>query len=135
MQPTADGFQLANRPRLASQQEESGLKRVLGILDVFQHSAAHAQHHRAVALQQGGKGPLILFRCKAFQEIPVARLCVRFHTRQCTHVLYERIQVCVSHTPGSREAIRSSYHNVLPQSELEFAFAGVSGNTLAEEHP
>jgi hypothetical protein len=23
---------------------------------------------------------------------------------------------------------------VLPQSELEFAFAGVSGNTLAEEH-
>ena len=24
---------------------------------------------------------------------------------------------------------------VLLQSELEFAFAGVSGNTLAEEHP
>src|SRR5207253_3250342 len=25
--------------------------------------------------------------------------------------------------------------DVLPQSEPEFAFAGVSGNTLAEEHP
>ncbi len=50
MQPAAEPVAAPDRPRLADQNQERGLKGVLGIVRIAEHSAAGTQHHRPVPL-------------------------------------------------------------------------------------
>jgi hypothetical protein len=59
---------------LAGQDEESGLKRVLGVVPVAQHAPANAQNHRAVSSQQGPKRGLVVLLDKTLEQIPVRQL-------------------------------------------------------------
>ncbi len=72
MQPTPHALALAQRSRLADQDEEGCLKDVLGQVLVAQDTPRDAQHHRPVAAHQHLKGGLIPLADEPCQQAAVA---------------------------------------------------------------
>jgi hypothetical protein len=60
VQPAAHRVTLADRGRLASEDEERRLEGVFRVLLVAQHRTADAQHQRAVPPHQGGERLLVV---------------------------------------------------------------------------
>ncbi len=60
MQEAGDRLGLAERCRLAGEDQEGGLQGVLGVLDVMQHLPADAPDHRPMPLDQRGEGLFIV---------------------------------------------------------------------------
>ena len=56
VQPVAQQVGVADRPRLAGQDEEDGLEGVLGMVMVAQELSADAQNHRPVPRHQRSEG-------------------------------------------------------------------------------
>ena len=59
VEPVPDRIGPADGCRVSGQDEESGLKGVLGILIVPQHAPADAEHNPAVAADECGEGGLV----------------------------------------------------------------------------
>ena len=55
IQPVSQQVGVANRPSLASQNEEDGLESIFGMVSVTQELAADVQHHGPVPRHQGGE--------------------------------------------------------------------------------
>jgi hypothetical protein len=82
VQPTAERIPLANGAGLASQDEKSGLKGVLGILRVSQDAAARVKHHRAVTLNERREGGFRTLGQKLFQQLLIRQNAVRLPRHQ-----------------------------------------------------
>ena len=72
VQPVADHLPRRDGRRLADEDEEGGLEGVLGVV-VAQQAAAHAPHHRAVPLDEGGEGRLVAALDEAAEQFAVAK--------------------------------------------------------------
>jgi hypothetical protein len=59
MQPTPDGRRLADRRRLANQDEEGGLESVLCVGVIAENAAANIQDHWTVPAEQHSEGRLV----------------------------------------------------------------------------
>ena len=71
-QPIGDHLARSNRHRFAGQNQESGLKRILGVLVMRDNSAAHAPDHRAMSLHESGKRVFVLVVDEKIQQLAVA---------------------------------------------------------------
>jgi hypothetical protein len=56
VEPTGYGMTQADRAGLANEEQERGLEGILGVVRVAEHVLADTEHHRAMALDQGGEG-------------------------------------------------------------------------------
>jgi hypothetical protein len=59
----------------ADEDEERGLKRILGVMVVGEEAAADAPDHRGVAPHQSSKGTVVPAAQEAGQEFPIGHLC------------------------------------------------------------
>jgi hypothetical protein len=64
----------ANGGGPASQNQEGGLKGVLGVFRVPQGTGTDTQHQRPVSMHESGKRRLILAAGEALQELPIRLL-------------------------------------------------------------
>src|SRR5947199_4834674 len=71
VQPVADHAARPHIRRLTHQHEKRGLKRILGVLLVPEHTAADAKHHWPVPAYEGGERVLVAPREIMLQELPV----------------------------------------------------------------
>jgi hypothetical protein len=76
VQPGAERVGPAEPTCLAHQQQERGLKGVVGVVAVVQHAPADAQHHWAMPSYQHGKGFLVALVGKPFEEPPIAQFII-----------------------------------------------------------
>src|SRR5947209_3105869 len=74
VEPASDRYCLADRPRLAGEDEERRLEGVLGVGLVAQYAAADVEHHYPVTAQQGMKSSLILLCMELLEEFMVRQL-------------------------------------------------------------
>jgi hypothetical protein len=109
VQPPAYRFPLADRPCLASQQQKRGLQDVFSILHLSQHAPGHAQHHRPVAAQEGGKGRFFTAGGEVFQQLAVGNGLGGVRLHQPAQPAQDDAQGCVCHTVGSPEEVFSLY--------------------------
>ena len=81
VQPAAQGFAAPDRTGLPGQDQKGGLKRVLDVVLVFEHSPASGQDHRPMAGHQCLKCDLVVRAGITGQELPVrqpgGRSCAR----------------------------------------------------------
>ena len=71
MKPASDRALLTNGTGLSGQNQEGGLKNVLGIMDVPQHSTTNAQHQLAVPPKQRREGRLVAPESELLQQLLV----------------------------------------------------------------
>ena len=62
MKPAPQGTTDPERAGLAGQQEERGLKSIVGVVGVDENAAADRHDHRPVALDQGLESQLVAMR-------------------------------------------------------------------------
>ena len=70
-QPAAETLLAPDRPTLADEDQEGGLKGVLDVVGAAEDRAADAQYHRPVPLDQGREGRFIPPREEPIQELAV----------------------------------------------------------------
>src|SRR6185503_13036957 len=100
--------------RLADEDEERGLERILGVM-VVEEAAADAPHHRGVPPHQGGKGILVPASQEAGQEFPSvlsspsglrsARRCWRTTLNGLVGIVFNFPVVVASTSLSSRRAV------------------------------
>ena len=78
VQPAAYRLSLANRCRLAGQDEKRRLEGILRVLFVLQDAPAHAPHGPPEAFHQAIKGRFTSVRDEAFQQLPVSYVPFQF---------------------------------------------------------
>src|SRR5262245_36884997 len=99
VEPTGHGLPRQDRGRLAKEDEEGGLKGVLGVV-VVEEAPARPPHHRPVPLDERGEGGLIPPLDEATEELSVAQAGPVIQKRGPVNVLEDR--PCPSlHVPPS----------------------------------
>jgi hypothetical protein len=74
VQPTHQGFPLADRGGLPRQDQERGLQGILGVLGVVQDAPANLLHHRPMSLDQLREGVLIAAEEEQFQQLSIRQV-------------------------------------------------------------
>jgi hypothetical protein len=74
MQPTGNGWPLANGRRLASQDQKGGLERVLRIRFMAQHVPANIQHKPAMAPHQHSERNLVPVLDKSQHQVTIRQI-------------------------------------------------------------
>ena len=103
VQPGAQRVLAPDGGRLAGEHQKCGLPGVLGVVGMAEHPAADAQHHRPVALDQGGERGLVPARDEAVQQVAVGGRVRGRRGRQLADVMQNGVQMSVAHVPGSPE--------------------------------
>jgi len=104
VQPAAHRLAPGNGAGLLEQDEEGGLEGVFRAGGVAQQAAADAPNQRAVALEQGGKGSLVLPAREALQELAILRSLDIARDRKLTEVRDDTVQLPPPHAQGSPAA-------------------------------
>ena len=76
VQPRPDALRRARGVRLARQDEERGLERVLGVVPPGKRPATGREHHRPVAPDKFGKRPFVSTETEPGEQFGVRRVCV-----------------------------------------------------------
>ncbi len=71
VQPVAHHLPWHNGGGLTSQNEEGCLEGIFAVVVIAKHSAAHAQHHRAMPPHQSFKGRFLATTEVALQQFPI----------------------------------------------------------------
>jgi len=82
MEPRAQGIAHPEAASLLDQDEERGLKCILAVVWIIQHTPADAQDHRSMPLDQGREGQfggLAALGRKEFEELTVGQIANRTH--------------------------------------------------------
>ena len=85
VQPVPEQLRLMDRAGPSGQNQERGLKGVLGGVPVADDMLAHAEYHRPVPANQDREGDfrhLVAIRDESRQQLTVAQLCGRFRVQQ-----------------------------------------------------
>ena len=77
MPPACQRLRLADRAGLASQDQESSLEGILGVLFIAEDVMADAPDKASVSLQQGSESGLIPAFAEASEELPVGQFPAR----------------------------------------------------------
>ena len=97
VEPAGQRVALADAPRLASEDQERCLAGVLGVVLAAQCPPANAQHERPVALDDGGKGRLVLLCSKVRQQLLVGQVADLPRRRQAADTAQDKIELAVAH--------------------------------------
>jgi hypothetical protein len=97
IEPTANRLAFLNRRRLPSQDEEGGLKRVLGIVFMAKHTAADAQHHPAVPFHQGSESGFLAVSGEALEQLRIGQIAHSLRHSQLPNMAENRPQRCLRH--------------------------------------
>jgi hypothetical protein len=92
--------------RLAGEQQESGLKDVVGVVLIVEDAPAQPQDHRPVAADQGGKGGLVVMGGEALQQLAVRHLGVARGSQDPSEVAQDGGCGSVGHGQGPPKNIR-----------------------------
>ena len=103
---------VADTERTASvrEDEERGLKGVLGIVLVAEYGPADPQDHRAVPLDQDGErqlARLVAARREAIEELPVVQSAAGPDAEERLELPQRDTAPCCRHEPVLRRAVRS----------------------------
>jgi hypothetical protein len=64
-------FPISHGSSLARQDQESGLSRILGVVDVRQHPAADTQHHGSMALHKRSESRIVAGGGKTMDQLVI----------------------------------------------------------------
>src|SRR5262249_20750284 len=87
--------------RLADEDEEGCLKRILGIVRVPQDTPAHPEYHRAVPLDQDLKGGFLTPGQEGLQELAVRQSGRVVQESEPAKMLEDAVRLAGSHRRGS----------------------------------
>lgn len=82
VEPVAELLAWRDRRRLASQNEERRLQRILGVVVIPQHAATDAPDHRTVAVDRHRKDGVLPASQETLQELPVRQPTKRAHLEE-----------------------------------------------------
>lgn len=100
VQPVVQQIPVLNRPRLADQNEKGGLKRILRVVGIAEHTPAHAEHHRPVSAHKGRERTLIAMGHEIIQQLGVGQ--TRVGPRAC-HEAHLWGHCCLHDTAQKRD--------------------------------
>jgi hypothetical protein len=119
VQPATHCIALFDGASFADQDQDPGLKGVLGIVGVVQDALAHAQHHASLSPHQRRERSLIALAQEVLQQLPISRAAGDAQCKQA-------VQVRKSGLRGSiqREAVsyRSELRIVQPEGRARSSF-------------
>jgi hypothetical protein len=97
VQPVADLFARYDGRRLADENQEGRLERILGVVVVAEDPTAHAQDHRAQPSHQSLKGRFLASGDEAFQELSVRQTAIFPRKQSAAQVLDHSAHRAVRH--------------------------------------
>ena len=97
IEPVAQQVRIADRAGFLRQDEERGLKGILGVVRIAQEALAHAQDHRSVSRHQRREGGLGLSRRELLQQLAVALAPESPHLKEGVDRVGEPAQVAIRH--------------------------------------
>ena len=86
VQPTADRITFANGTRFLGENQERGLKCILGVAGVLQDAAANTVDHLPMPLNQSGEGTFIPVGPEAVEQLTIGQVAGRSCREQETDV-------------------------------------------------
>jgi hypothetical protein len=112
MQPVRHHFPGQDGRRLAGEDEESGLERILGVV-MREESATDPPHHRAMALDKAGEGSVVAVLDEAPQELPIGHPGPVLQKHRLAKVLNDQARQLRRHVVSQQVSAASIYY--LPQ--------------------
>ena len=107
VQPTGQRIRFANSGRLADEDEERGLERVIDIGRLPQQALANAAHHRPVLLHESGKSILVALRDEFREQHAIALLAVLLIAGHAANVSHKCLHGLIRHWLRLRQLMYS----------------------------